>query len=150
MGEDDASVARVRDRVARYMSDLAPDGFDVLPNGKFNVRHGSTSIIVGVAPLGAGLTAVDVGALILRRVRPTAALFEYMVVNGERYPLGRMVIDRHEADGLIDIYYHQTMLGDYLDQVEFDLAFSIVAQAANRLDDEMQARFGGQRYADWR
>jgi T3SS (YopN, CesT) and YbjN peptide-binding chaperone 1 len=142
---DDASVLLVKDKVARYLGELTPTGYTVLPSGFFAARHGSTSLFVACRDLGAGLTSVEISAVVLRQVVPTARLFEYMVVNAGRFRFGRMEIQQSDVAGCVDIMYHHALLGDYLDQEEFNVAISIVGHAADELDNEMQAMFGGRR-----
>ena len=44
--------------------------------------------------------------------------------------------------------FSHTLLGDYLDPEELRSAIGAVATTGNDLDDEVQDRFGGERWAD--
>lgn len=147
MSEQD-NVATVQERVARFFGALTPNGFVTLPNGLMSAHVGSTSVYVGVGPFGAGLTQVSISAPVLIGVAPTWELYRFVALNGSRYPFGRIHVRWSDVPDHVDLLYQHSLLGDYLDQEEFNLAISIVGQAADELDDEMQREFGGSRGAD--
>ena len=143
---DRAAVQQVREKVERYFTELTGTGFDTTPGGSISARHGSTRLFMACAPLGAGLTAVHLSAPVVLAVAPGPELYRFLALTSGRYPFGRLLMrqsDTHQS--LVDVFYQHSLLGDYLDREEFNLAVSIVAQAADELDNEMQSLFGGRR-----
>ena len=47
-----------------------------------------------------------------------------------------------------ELWFQHIVLGDDLDEVEFDAAIQTVARTADGCDDALAADFGGKRYAD--
>ncbi len=47
-----------------------------------------------------------------------------------------------------EVWFQHVVLGDDLDLTEFKSAIDVVATSADEHDDELQAKFGGKRYAD--
>lgn len=139
----DQTSAIVTDKVERYLGDLSPEGVRRLPSGLLGVQHGSTAVFIGVGPMPSGFTSVQIFAMVLRHVIPTDDLCRYLVRNATRHAFGRFELARSDVPDTIDIVYRHTLLGDYLDREEFNLAISEVAQAADEFDNEMQAQFGG-------
>lgn len=68
-------------------------------------------------------TLVLISSLILKDVKPSAALFEWVV-------------------------FSHTLLGDYLDEKELGHGVFGILQGANEWDDELQKKFGGKRWVD--
>lgn len=66
---------------------------------------------------------VLISSLILKDVRPSAALFEWVI-------------------------FSHTLLGDYLDEKELGHGVFGILQGANEWDDELQKKFGGKRWVD--
>ena len=94
-------------------------------------------------------TLVRIGAPILFGVKPSPALYEWIARNGGTYYFGHVgAVDDKSEPGALFLYMSHTLLGDYLDEEELASAMWGVLGSADDLDDELQKRFGGKRFAD--
>jgi hypothetical protein len=91
---------------------------------------------------------VRLSSPILWEVDPSPALFEWMAKSS--YYFGHLAAhDDSSAPGKLFLVMSHTLLGDYLDEAELSSALYAILGTANELDDELQARFGGKRLADF-
>jgi len=89
-------------------------------------------------------TVVEIKAPVLFKVKPTPKLFEWVAREGGDYWFGHLSV--HDDDsGTVTIMMRHSLLGDYLDEPELMHALMGVLHTADRLDDEMQKKFGGER-----
>lgn len=94
-------------------------------------------------------TLVRISAPILRGVKPTSALYEYLAREAPRSWFGNISVwDDEEAPGMVVLTMGHTLLGDFLDEDELGAAMFGVLNAADDLDDQLQKRFGGKRWID--
>lgn len=94
-------------------------------------------------------TLVRISSPVLREVKPTPELFEYICRQAPKNWFGSTwVNDDQNAPGLVFISMGQTLLGDYLDEEELATALWGVLAAADELDDQLQSKFGGKRWVD--
>jgi hypothetical protein len=92
---------------------------------------------------------VRVSAPVLRGVKPSPALYEYMVREAPQRWFGSFNVSEDQATpGAVFIAVGHSLLGDFLDEEELAAALWAVLATADQLDDEMQKRFGGKRWAD--
>lgn len=90
---------------------------------------------------------VLITSLILLDVTPTPALFEWVARNGGSRWFGHIEVFECQ-NGLVGLLMSHTLLGDFLDEKELSVAMYGVLGAADTWDDELQAKFGGKRWAD--
>jgi hypothetical protein len=90
-------------------------------------------------------TLVLISALILRGVKPTPALYEWVARNGGSRWFGHVEVYDDEEPGTVYLMMSHTLLGDYLDERELDTAMGSVLTCADEWDDELQKMFGGKR-----
>jgi hypothetical protein len=94
-------------------------------------------------------TLVRITSPILRGVKPSPALYEWIAREGGQYFFGHVVaLDDTEEPGKLFLLMSHTLLGDYLDEEEVASAMWGVLGSADNLDDELQQRFGGKRWID--
>ena len=92
---------------------------------------------------------VRVSAPLLRGVQPTPALYEYLARESPSFWFGNIrVWDDEETKGMVSMTLGHTLLGDFLDEDELRVALFQILNSADELDDELQKRFGGKRWAD--
>jgi hypothetical protein len=121
----------------------------------FSVQFSDTSTAVlvrvhdwGTDSDGDPRTLVLVSSLILRDVKPSPALFEWIARNGGAQWFGHVEAHDSNQDGQVDLWMSHTLLGDFLDEKELETAMWSVLTAADAWDDELQQRFGGKRWVD--
>lgn len=94
-------------------------------------------------------TVIRVASPILWRVEPSLELFEWVAREGADYLFGHVVVmDDEDEPGTLFLLMTHTLLGDYVDEGELSAALWGVLGTADELDDQLQDRFGGQRWDD--
>ena len=94
-------------------------------------------------------TLVLISSLILKDVKPTPALFEWVARHGGTRWFGHVeVADDQNSPGKVILVFAHTLLGDYLDEKELGHGVFGILQGANEWDDELQKKFGGKRWVD--
>ncbi len=103
----------------------------------------------GTDQQGEPLTVVGVSSAILFEVTPTPELYEWVAREGGAYYFGHVTVwDDPDGGGKVMLIMTHNLLGDYLDEEELRAAMWGVLSIADRLDDQLQPRFGGKRLAD--
>ena len=150
-----ATVEQTTMKVQRLLT--GPMGLRItLENDVFSIVFSdlSTSVQVRIHEWvknkeGEPQTLVLVSSLILRAVKPTPALFEWIGRNGGSRWFGHIeVVDDRNSPGDVMLIFSHTLLGDYLDEQELGHAVFGILQGANEWDDELQKKFGGKRWVD--
>ncbi len=113
----------------------------------------STSVRVriqdwGTDPEGDPRSLVLISSPILRNVKPTPTLFEWIARQGGSKWFGHIEVYDEGDTGLVFLMMSHTLLGDYLDEEELKSAMWAVLGTADDWDDELQKKFGGKRWAD--
>ena len=94
-------------------------------------------------------TLVVITSMILRGVKPSLALYEWVARKGGSKWFGHVeVYDDDDEPGAVWLLCSHTLLGDYLDEKELQHAMHFVLGSANQWDDELQQQFGGKRQID--
>lgn len=94
-------------------------------------------------------TLVRISSPVLRGVKPTPQLFEYLAREAPRLWFGNLVVwDDEETPGMLSLSLGHTLLGDFLDEAELGTAMFGVLNSADELDDQLKQRFGGKRWVD--
>lgn len=103
----------------------------------------------GTAPDGSPETLVHIWSPILTEVKPSPELYKWVATEGGTRWFGHVrVIPGDAPDGDVQLVMEHAILGDFLDQRELEAALFGVLTSADKLDDELQSRFGGSRWAD--
>jgi hypothetical protein len=92
------------------------------------------------------MTLVRIRAVLVADVPRSPALFQYVATDARRN-LGsiNVVLD---DEGTCDLFFMYSLAGDDITAGELKHAAFIVATVANQLDDEIQQKFGGKRWAE--
>ena len=137
----------VEETTTRIQSFLDGEGPFQLEGGRFSIELKSTTCHFRVKRWNQGTTIVHIVAPILVGVPVSEALYEFVAQNSTRRYFGSLGL-RMKEDGLAMLQVDHTLLGDTLDKTELLWAIAAVAETADRLDDELQPRFGGSRLSD--
>lgn len=145
MSEDlDLLTTKVQRILAGFLSDVR-----LADKGGFMVAYESTMVVVSPRQMDDERTSVVLYALMNQNVPATPELFKWVATNTDEYMFGHIGLHMLEGDDpKCNLVFSHTLLGDYLDPEELRSAIGAVANTANRLDDEVQNRFGGERWAD--
>lgn len=128
---------------------LASNGTVELSGDDLFIKMGSTVAKISVLDWGDGNTLVRINAPILFDVPVSDALYKYVAQNSNNRFFGALGLAEGD-DGTAVLFMDQTLLGDTLDEPELMFAAVLVAETADRLDDELKPRFGGKRLVDFR
>ena len=148
-----ATVDQTMMKVQRILT--ASLGLKIMLDGeriRISFSDSSTQLILqvrdwGKDPEGEPRSLVLISAPILLDVTPTPEVFEWVARHGGARFFGHVeVIDTD--DDKVHLIFSHTLLGDYLDQPELEAAMWGILRVADEWDDELQPRFGGQRYRD--
>ncbi len=94
-------------------------------------------------------TLVRITSPILRNVKPTPELYQYLAREAPQLWFGHVeVYDDAENKGMLFMAMVHTLLGDFLDEEELRAAMFGVLGSADEIDDQLQKRFGGKRWVD--
>lgn len=138
MGDVDAT----RERVQRMLTDLF-GRIEVDKDGDFTFRHGSARVFIRVSEGFTDHTVVSVEAPTNLRVPASPELFHYLATENH-YTFG--AFRAFDGDNGVLVLFRQSILGDTLDPDELKTTIGAVASTADDVDDEIQNRFGGDRF----
>lgn len=103
----------------------------------------------GVNKEGEPETLVYLWAPVLREVRPSPEVFEWIAREGGTFWFGHVrAVDGPAGTGTVTLIMEHTLLGDFLDARELEAALYGIIGSADRMDDELKERFGGKRWTD--
>lgn len=129
-------------KVQSYLIKLGNPALD--EDGDLSLQSGSARVFVRVNAMGDDQSIVEIFCYALSKVPVTPALYEY-VATKNNYRFGKLSLVVMD-DGTGRVMVGHTLLGTYLDPDELLIAVSLVADLADNLDDEMKAKFGGERF----
>lgn len=114
----------------------------------FVPRFGSTALFVSVKDALQGSHVIVVlESPVLVDVPVTRELLEYVGYKSGVYLFGHLALVGHNGVGSTGhLIFRHTLLGESLGKAELILTAGLVAATANRLDDDLQVRFGGRRF----
>jgi hypothetical protein len=146
-----ASVEQTMMKVQRILT--GPLGLRVeVDEESFWVRFQNVSTVLhivirdwGTDSEGEPRSLVMVNAPILRDVRPTPELYEWVARKGGSKWFGHVEVHDQEESGHVLLLMSHTLLGDFLDEDELASAMFTVMEGADEFDDELQPRFGGRK-----
>jgi hypothetical protein len=118
-------------------------GFEYNPDWGFHGPFGSARVFVDVLAVLDDSTAVRASSPVLSDIDLTDELALRLLPH-ESTPFGWFLY----VPSRREVWFQHVVLGDDLDLTEFEAAIDIVASTADGHDDELQAEFGGTRYAD--
>jgi len=113
-------------------------------NNNFILQAGSARIIIVPLDWIKGQTIVRVMSLVNMGAPVTAELTKFLAVENIKLLFGKFSLDLEKQA----IYYDHTLLGDFLNRKELEVAVKSVAAIADKYDDEIKAQFGGKMFGE--
>ncbi|MEO0080481.1 MAG: YbjN domain-containing protein [candidate division WOR-3 bacterium] len=135
---------RVYEKIAPWLRELFGElvkPFDEVPI--FGIIWGSTATRVAVMPWGDDDATITTRAWVVTGTELTPEFLKYLLRENDRMRFGAFCID---GDG--DVFFEHTIVGSTCDKEELKASIFAVATTADRYDDEIVSRFGGQRMLD--
>lgn len=142
------SVKDVQARVHRILTDQF-GSVTIDRDGVVRLENESAVGFVSVVDWGDGDTIVKVWSPMLRDVDLTPELFRWVAVEGQGrwFAHARIWLDSdNPRKGGVGWEYD--LLGNFLDPEELLHCVGAVMVGSNKLDDELQSKFGGKRASD--
>jgi hypothetical protein len=134
-------------KVQRILSDFLND-VRLTDDGGYLVPYDSTMVVVRPREISGERTTVTVYGLCNQNVPVSPALYEWVARNTDAYIFGHLAMYVDDETQMASITFTHTLLGDYLDPEELRNTVGAIASTSNDLDDEIQDRFGGERWVD--
>lgn len=121
----------------------------------YSVRFQDTSTVVnlkvhdwGKDAAGESRSLVVISSMILRDVKPSPGLFEWVAREGGSKWFGHIEVHNDGDSGNVMLIMSHTLLGDTLDEQELQSAMWTVLASADQWDDVLKEKFGGKRWSD--
>ena len=112
-------------------------------DGRARVEYGSTAVFISAHQWQERYTIVELVAPVLQEVPASPALLERLNEQNEKLYFGKAYWRNDE------VWLAHNLLGDHLDASELVSCVGMMAVVADRIDDELQKRFGGKRFSDF-
>jgi len=140
------SIELVRSKVQRILTDHF-GSVQVDRDDDFLLRFEKTRCFVSVEEGIADVkTIVRIDALILRSLKLTKELYEWVAVDGQDYKIGSCFIWKDESGKAGSLFYGYGLAADDLDASELILGIGCVGVTADLLATELQPTFGGETF----
>lgn len=131
----------LRRRLERYLQELGV-AYSVDRAGDFAVPAGHATTFVSARDRGE-LTVARIWAITNVDVEPTDELTRYLLTENAKIAFGGF-----QTDGSSKVALSHTLLGDYLQRAELEVALAFVASTADRYAEEIKRRFGGKLFGE--
>lgn len=139
-------IEAVRSKVQRILTQKF-GSVRVDSDGDFLLRFGKTRCFVSVDEGIADVKSiVRIDALVLRSVKLTTKLYEWVAVDGQDYKIGSCFIWKDESADVGSLMYGYGLAADDLDVSELILGIGCVGFTADLLATELQPTFGGETF----
>jgi hypothetical protein len=138
-----SAVSETKSKVQRMLVDLY-GSVEIDRDEDFVVRKGSAVTFVRVREGFGDGTLVDVKCPILFDAPLTPELFKWVATEGQEFKLGGVWVNPNEDGKTGWVYFRYAITGDDLDESELQNAVGVVVSGGDRLDNELQERFGGE------
>ncbi len=109
----------------------------------FGVRVGTTLTIISVDPWSDDDAVITTRAYVVTKVELVPELMRFLLEQNDRMRFGAFGVDQ---DG--DIFFEHAIVGSGCDKNELKASTIAVAVTADKYDDEIRNRWGGQRAVD--
>jgi Putative bacterial sensory transduction regulator len=141
---DSDALATLKSTIANYLQESF-GGFLKDQNDNFILQAGSARLIIAPLDWVDGQTLVKVVALVNMGGGPAEDLSKYLIAENLKLIFGKFSLE--PLAGMV--FYEHTLLGDFLNRKELEIAVRAIASTADKYDDELQARFGGKKFGEF-
>ena len=137
------AVVLTKEKVQRFLTEWL-GSIEIDRDGDFTIVHGSARLFINVMPFGDDESVVNVFAITNHHVPPSLEFYKYIAMSN--YIWGHL--EAFDADGDTQVRFRHSLLGEFLDPAELQMAVLAVAASADEADDAIQQKFGGKRFHD--
>jgi len=140
---DSDALATLRSTIAKYLQESF-GGFLRDQNDNFILMAGSARVIVAPLDWVEEQTLVKIISPVNKDGEPADELAKYLIAENMRLIFGKFSVEPTERM----VFYEHTLLGDFLNRKELEVAVKAIVSTADKYDDEIQARFGGKKFGE--
>jgi hypothetical protein len=143
MAESEA-LKTLRSTIEKYLTESF-GGYLKDQNNNFVLQAGSARVMVIPLDWVGGQTLVKIVALVNRDSTSIDALARYLAGENLQLIFGKFSLQPETRM----VFYEHTLLGDFLNRKELEVAVQAIASTADKYDDEIKARFGGKKFGEF-
>lgn len=140
---DSDALATLKSTVAKYLQESF-GGFLRDQNDNFILMAGSARVIVAPLDWVDGQTLVKIISPVNKDGEPADELAKYLIAENMNLIFGKFSVEPMERM----VFFEHTLLGDFLNRKELEVAVKAIVSTADRYDDEIQDRFGGKKFGE--
>jgi hypothetical protein len=140
---ESGAVGVLRTKVERYLEELY-GGYQVDADGDFALGAESARAWVRPVELPGGRTGVRVWSITNVGMRVDDELTRFLATENAKFVFGSLALD----EGRPAILFGHTLLGEFLNRRELEVAVDAVVSIADEYDDRIKSRFGGQLFSE--
>ena len=118
-------------------------------DGDFVVVRNSAQVFIGIIPgFGDDGVIITVRCPLVRNVEMTDELCRWVATEGHVYKIGTVILNPNEDGKTGWLFFQNNIIGDDLDPSELIGSVLPVLVTSDDLDNELQARFGGELFGE--
>jgi len=138
------AVDQTRNKVQRILTSKL-NRVEIDSDGDFVVRYQSAVAFVRVREGFGDGTMVDVRCPMVTGVKITNELCRWIATEGQDFKIGgTYLMEERDDDEQCWIFFRYSLTGDDLDESELMNAVGAIVATAQKLDNELQDKFGGE------
>jgi len=142
MGESEA-LKTLRSTIEKYLK----ESFGTYlrdQSENYILQAGSARIFITPIDWIEGQTLIRIVAPVNRDTQVSAELTHFLAVENMKVIFGKLSLDPDNHA----VYFEHTLLGDFLNRKELEVAVKAIAITSDKYDDEIQAQFGGKKLGE--
>jgi len=148
LGENVSVIEQARSKVQRILTDNF-GRVEIDRDNDFIIRKGSAVTFVRLREgFGDDGVVVDLRCPMLTDVPLTADLFRWVATEGQWFKMGGMYVNPDENEKTGWLYFKYSLTGDDLDESELLNAVGVVMVMADKFDNELLEKFGGELFGE--
>jgi len=141
---DSDALATLKLAISQYLQESF-GGFLKDQNDNFILQAGSARIMIIPMDWAEGQTLVKIVALINVDGGPADALAKFLVAENMKLIFGKFSVEPNQRM----VFYEHSLLGDFLNRKELEIAVKAIASTADKYDDEIKTQFGGKKFGEF-
>lgn len=135
-------MVKARELIEEALAKLVDDY--VVQGGSYVLGFRSARVWIVPASLESGMTVIRVFAITNMEVPVTAELSSYLVSKNLDFICGSFALDTEHGA----VWFNHNLLGPFAVPEEVEATIVMIAETADRFDDEIKSRFGGRLYVE--
>ena len=143
-----SAVKKVHAKVQKILTENLGSA-EIDKDGVFIVRNNSAVTFIRVKEgFGDDGVVIDVDCPLLTEVPLTNELFRYVATEGQMFMIGGLFVDVTEGESTGWLLFTYSLIADDLDESELMHSVMGITYISDKLDNELQKRFGGELFGD--